>query len=262
MKTQKIVIALSMFLTLATIPSCIINNFGFSGEGSVVSETLELDNIQGIKLNGSFDVVLRQGPVQVIKAEGHQNIIDRLELDVHNGTWDIELLPGQYHNYQLTIYVTVPELNLVQLNGSGDIDIHSFEDLNTIDVKINGSGEIHEKGPLYVIGNAKASINGSGDAHLKITCLAFEYQQTGSGNMHVSGQCVDQEITMSGSGDYTAFDFHSENCKVRLNGSGDAKVSASRRLDARVFGSGDISYKGLPTINFSRSGSGNLHNAN
>lgn len=54
-------------------------------------------------------------------------------------------------------------------------------------------------------------------------------------------------MSIAGSGSVLADRIEAETVKVRIAGSGDAKVHATKSLDVSIAGSGDVSYKGNPT---------------
>ncbi len=242
--------------------SCIFDDIGIRGEGEVVARLLDIEDVTGVKVNGSFDVVIQQGSEQLIEAVGHENIIDRLDTDIKNGTVELELIHGFYHDFELTIYVTVPTIEYINLNGSGDVELYAFTGLDDLEIKLNGSGDIREKGPVLINGKLELKVNGSGDAALDVSCEEFEFRQAGSGDLKIAGSTVKQDIRINGSGNVRAFNFESEDCDVRIYGSGNAQLRVKGSLDASIYGSGDVAYKDYPVINFNSAGSGTLRNAN
>lgn len=80
-----------------------------------------------------------------MEATGHPNIISRIQTDVVNGVWQVELESGNYGEYELTCYITLPAINRVISIGTGD-------------VKIEGSGNVYFKGAPTI----KQDITGSG----------------------------------------------------------------------------------------------------
>lgn len=62
----------------------------------------------------------------------------------------------------------------------------------------------------------------------------------------LSGAATDVALTVSGSGEIDAAALAAERAVVRVEGSGEAAVAASASLDAKVSGSGDITYHGTP----------------
>lgn len=281
MKNLKISIVAILLVSLI-FTSCEKSFFYISGQGDIVEQTLTLDEFTQISNNGSYDVYITQGDVQEVVAVGHQNIIDRLKTNVFGSKWNIELLPGRYKNYELTIYITVPNLNDVRINGSGNIEVEGIYNVNEFDLHINGSGnisvlnsincdnanvQIAGSGNITVLDtinteNLDIEIAGSGSIELKTVATKIDANIIGSGNILVAGSAIMQYLRINGSGSYSAFDLLSENVEITVSGSGDTEVSVSENLDVKIIGSGDIYYMGNPSMNLNISGSGSVINRN
>ena len=242
---KKIIIGLSAVLLISIVFSgCIINGFNcIHGTGEIVEETLALSDFSGIEIKGSFDVVITQGDEQEVIAKGHQNIIDMLERNVSGGFWDIEFENHEcFNDYELTIYITVPNLDAVYISGSGDVEVGSFVNQENLDLKISGSGDIDID-----------DFTGLTEAGVKIT---------GSGNVALKGTTEVLDIKITGSGEYNGFDMISEDCTVKIAGSGDCEVYAENSLFVEITGSGSVYYKGNPELSVSITGSGSVISRN
>ena len=62
---------------------------GFSLNTYAANRTLELDPFTGFVLTSSYNVVLKQGSKQSVKAEGPKEILDKLNTTVKDGVWKI-----------------------------------------------------------------------------------------------------------------------------------------------------------------------------
>lgn len=248
MKTIKhIFIALFSAAMLVLVPGCIFDFdddediFGcVNGDGPTVSEEINLRNFDGIDLRISADVYIRQGAEQKVVIEGQRNVIDEIERDVDNGIWEIETdrCIRDYDN--LRIYITVPDVTLLRISGSGDIVSENTLLVDDIEMTISGSGTID------------AALDAD-DINAKIS---------GSGDIILEGEADALVLSISGSGDFRAFNLPLRTANVTISGSGDVSVRVSDELDVRISGSGDVSYKGNPQIDANVSGSGRVVNAN
>ncbi|MCP4179974.1 MAG: DUF2807 domain-containing protein [bacterium] len=223
--------------------SCERSPFCKRGKGDIVSRTITADDFTGIKLSNSFNMVISQGDVQEITAEGHENIINDLEINISGNTADFELEKKCYSKYDLTVYVTIPDLSEVKIDGSGDIEINEFLNLDNLSLSINGSGDINANGDIEVLNTTDINIDGSG-------------------NIHSQGVTGRQNIDITGSGNYSAYNVISEDCYVTIKGSGDCQVYANNLLDVYIAGSGDVHYMGNPTVDTDINGSGSVINSN
>lgn len=244
MKTIHTILFVSI-LGILSLTSCQDGWFCIKGEGEIITETLSLDDFSGIEVSHATDVVISQGPVQIVEAEGHGNIIDRLKTNVVNGFWDIDLEKGTYCTYDLTIYITVPDINKIYISGAGDVLLNDFEDQQELELKISGAGKIEMN-----------KFEGATDLDATIS---------GSGKIVGNGAFTDLEnlnIKISGSGKYDAYPVITKDCYVHISGAGNCYVHALENLEAKISGAGSVYYKGNPLISTDISGAGNVVNKN
>ena len=244
MKFLNVSIAILLLAGL-TFSSCDQDVLRIDGEGPIVTETLQVPDFRGINLEEGADVVITQGSVQEVVATGHGNIIDRLKTNVSGDVWDIDFENGRYGDYELTIYITVPDLEEVLLSGAGDIIVNDFTDQGNLDLSISGSGEIFLNqfdGPDYL------DINISGSGSITAQNDIPSVKKT--------------DIRISGSGNYFGFAVNTDECDVVIPGSGVCEVFVNDVLDVTISGSGMVYYKGNPSINQTITGSGTIVNAN
>ncbi|MBK7477859.1 MAG: DUF2807 domain-containing protein [Haliscomenobacter sp.] len=245
MKRILLIILSTSFLFLA-LSSCIVDFYDdndgpcIRGSGPVVSETINVPDFTGISLDISANVYITQGPEFRVKAEGYANIIDELNRRVRNGVWEITLNDCVRNTGDLTLYITMPEVQSVHNTSSGDIISENI--LVTDDLYLTNTG--------------------SGDVDLGIDADDLEARLTGSGKLFLEGEADELTLDVTGSGDYRGFKLKLNRADIRTTGSGDAEIWVLNYLKARISGSGDILYRGSPQIDFSGSGSGDLINAN
>jgi len=256
-------ISLSIVVILLSISfvGCQEGFLAISGEGDIVTQEIEISEFEAVELAGKFDVEISYGDGYSMNVEGHQNIIDRLELDYSNGDLEIKLKRGNYRNIDMKIFLTVPDIQGVKLSGSGDIIFNKFENLGVLNISISGSGNIFSNDTVFAQ-TTDFNISGSGDIDFLLEGEKVYSTISGSGNVNLAGMCNSHEITISGSGSYNCFNFITENTGITISGSGDCSVFVNSLLDISISGSGDVYYKGEPQINSNISGLGGFHNSN
>lgn len=219
---------------LVWISSC---QRGISGEGESITEVRNVDVFNAIELNTSAEVLLTQGPSQQVRVEGQRNILDVLTTEVRRGRLQIDTDKSLGEHNLIRIYITVPNVEALTINGSGAINGQNMMSVEDLRLEVSGSGEmdIHARAS-----NIQSIIEGSGDIKLR-----------GSSNGLI--------VNIGGSGDVQAFDLATERAEVVINGSGDGEVNARTTLKAVVNGSGDVRYRGEPADRqFSMQGSGTI----
>ncbi len=237
-------ILFALLFSVFTLPSCDFDDDGpfwdcEKGEGPEVEKVLDMPEFKGVKLNCSAKVFIKQDNFFEVFAKGEENIIDLLELDVQNDTWDIEF-DRCVKDYDLEIFITMPDIRYLAVNGSGEIRGDNFFNVEDIVLRISGSGEI-------CLGLFAEEIDG------KIS---------GSGEVELEGEAESLDFGISGSGDLKAFSLVTEKADINISGSGDASVHVLEVLDVRISGSGNVYYKGNPVLNVNISGSGDVIDAN
>lgn len=234
------IIAIGLFLT-----SCNEFNFCIHGEGDIVTETIDIADFSSVSLLGADDVVITYGETQEVTATGHSNIIDRLKTNVSGNNWNVRLETGCHTDYELTVNITMPDIEALSILGSGDVYVNDF---------ING-------------GELELDIAGSGDIELNRFegCPKIDADITGSGDIRIEGETPDLKmlnIRIVGSGNFEAYPAQAAETYVEVVGSGDCYVSTIDYLDVHISGSGDVYYKGTPDVELKVSGSGNVFSRN
>ncbi len=225
-----------------------ISNFSCSlitncteGEGIAIEKEISIEHFDKIDLNGPYNVYLAQGEEQNVVVKTQPNLIDLINTDISRGKWKIDFKPCVQSDEEISIYITLPELTHLLINGSGSI-------YTTQQFKAN---------------KLALEINGSGDMELAIEVKELQTKIKGSGNLLISGITKKHKIDVDGSGDIDAFELESAESDININGSGDVKVDVSYSLNAKVNGSGDVYYKGsVKEIQSKINGSGQLKQAN
>ena len=213
------------------------NKGAINGEGEIVKKEISLADINGFDFGLSGDVILTQGSPQKIVLEGQQNIIDNITQEVKNGWWHIGFIKNVRNSKNITIHLTVQDINKVALTGSGSVRAaNKFTGLDDVELDIRGSGNI--------VFDYEANAT---DASL-----------TGSGTMKLSGNSNRLNVSITGSGDVMAGDLVTESCDVDISGSGNATVNASNKLATDITGSGDVRYSGNASVDAHVTGSGQV----
>jgi hypothetical protein len=234
---KQLIIALFAALVLS---SCQL--FGFKhieGNGVVATQTRNANKANRLKMAGSFDVEITQGPTVNVQIEGDENILPYIITEDRDGYLVIKM--KDHISYSATndvkVFITTPNLEEVILAGSGNIIGKS---------KFSGSDKLVLK------------IAGSGDIKMDVNTPNVHSEIAGSGSITLTGETKDESIKIAGVGDYNADALKAENAKINIAGNGDVKIFASAQLDINIAGSGSVYYKGSPTVKQKVAGSGDV----
>lgn len=178
--------------------------------------------------------------IKVAKASTMSKIITEVkdrELVVrfrNNDRWFKDWEPGK-----IDIYVTAPNIESLNVAGSGSIKVEDDLNARIIDLNLNGSGDI-------TVDNLVTE---------KINTLI-----TGSGSIKVK-QCTevkDFKATISGSGDFFGLAVPTDKAKIKISGSGVCEITCNGKIDATIVGSGKVLYNGNPDIDTKIVGKGKV----
>ena len=238
-----------LFIILLLInSSCLIidvsdsfKNDRITGSGYLITEQRTLPEFHSVEMRTAGKVYITHGSEQEVSVVVDQNIAEFITTSVHNGKLYIGTEHGvSLSNYKLIINLTMTDLAELVTSSSGDIIGKNKFTADRVCLVTNSSGDI---------------------------CLDLEADRlntriSSSGDIYLGGSVVLHEATISSSGDLHAFDLMTTTTKISINSSGNAEVYASRLLDVRISSSGDLYYKGHPTIYQSISSSGRIFDRN
>jgi len=204
--------------------------------GPLVTEDRDIAAVTSLVLDSAGDVTVTVGePSLVIHAP--REVLDRLTSTVKDGVLVLGVkrgisgfLPGDI-SYDLT----VPSLDSIELNGSGDIN--SDVPGERLGIDLSGSGDLDIAG---------------------IDASSVTVDISGSGTVSLSGRTDELAASLSGSGEVHADDLDSARVSIDLGGSGDIGVAASDTLDVSISGTGSVRYVGRPEVTQDISGSGEV----
>jgi len=232
------------------------------GEGAIVVRQVDIETFNQIETECAFNVYVEYGTEFKVEAEGQQNIIDLLRTKVTDNKWYIELKDGTYTNYTLDVYITMPYITTITNSGSGHIFISEFSQDN-IKLTVGGSGNIVSTESISI--NNLIELDNSGSGNIEINYLSCNQSSTnigGSGAVSIVGSALKSEITSSGSGLFSGFDFITDDCEIKSEGSGNCRVYVNDDLGILITGSGSVYYRGYPNVLSIVNGSGEVINSN
>ncbi|CAM1345017.1 GIN domain-containing protein [Tenacibaculum amylolyticum] len=244
-------------------------NCTVTGEGTMVTQVLNLSNFSGINVSIAGNVTISQGATQNVEVIGQANIIAALSTSVSNNFWNIGFEGNCSYNYnELTINITVPNINQIELSGASDIVVNDFNNQNNqlmLDLTGTGTLTLNNFEGITSIdyissGNVKTNIN---KPISTLNTMDVTISGTGDLSINEAGIMLDNlNISLIGDGDYKGFKIVTEDCTVTTTGTGNAEVFANNTLKVTISGTGNVSYKGAPTITQNITGTGQLIDAN
>jgi len=214
-----------------------LNACSIEGNGKLASSMRTVPAFTGIELSCIGHVYVTQGDKQEVKVEAEENLIGYLETVVKNGVLVIRCEENIHPKEQVNVYITVKELCMLELSGSGDMETKNEITCEHMAIRLSGSGNIH--------------------AHIDSKSVKAEL--SGSGELTLNGRSAESDLHINGSGDINADKLQTFTASVNIVGSGNGRVAVDNQLVVTITGSGNVYYVKEPGKIDSRiTGSGNI----
>ena len=195
------------------------------------AEIRKASDFHALKISGGFTVILTQSNEESLAVSANQKeFMEHIRTEVDKGVlkiWYEEKNKFWPKNKKLKAYISVKNLENIQLDGASDIKIEG--QLTTDELNLHLSGASDLKGAVVVKGKFEIKLNGASDINI-----------TGSAN--------NTSIDASGASDVKAYDFTTSFCDVDASGACSVHISVDKELSARLSGASSVSYKGAAMI--------------
>jgi hypothetical protein len=228
------------------------------GSRLVASETRPLDRIPAtVEVNGPFNLVLRQGPAPALEVRGEQRVLANVDTSIDGDT--LRIAPRGIllrHRQPIEVRVTLPALNALHVNGSGQHMVSGFAG-ERLQLSMDGTGNMRFNGRYRIV---QAGVHGSGELELTAgNCEAVAAELAGSGDLTLVGAAQSLHAEVQGSGQLDARHLRAEVVTLSQQGSGRSSVYARQQVGVELTGSGDVQVFGNPDRRtVSRNGSGRV----
>lgn len=230
-----------------------------AGDGVKTTETRAVAGFTEMIIDIPADIYLHQDTAYFLTIEAQENLMDWINTDVSGSVLEIrnERCFRQVKTIRIDVYL--PELSLLEINGSSDVYGQDAFATNQLTLAVNGSGSIDLEADADEV---DLDITGSGDIRLATITDYLNSRIRGSGDVVLSGATDVFDLKIEASGSVEAFPFQTNETYIIISGSGDAEVAADSILDVTINGSGDVYYQGNPFLDVKINGSGEVINAN
>lgn len=240
---EKIKVLIIIAASLIFMVSCeeeAIECMRVSGETETQKRTVHSFN--KIFFNDVGNLHISQGNEQQVLFKGQKSVLENLIVTVMEEELRVSLAQCFNGNdYQLDIFVTVPELTQVTMAGAGDLTTTGR--IVADDITIIHSGVTNR-------------------FYFDVDADSLSTIVQGKGDVKIAGLANKHKILFSGAGQINAYELATKSTDILLSGRGDVFVNASEKLSATIKGVGNIHYRGNPEINQDISGTGKLINDN
>ena len=188
------------------------------------TETRSLDNFSAISIGEAIKLVLVPGNKNEAKIVADNIDLDEIETRVSGSRLKIELTGNRYRNIEVEITLTYKELE---------------------DLSVSSAARVKTKGAIKAE-DFEVSVSSAGFARLEVDASMIDADVSSSGELELEGKATSQRVGVSSAGVYDSYDMACEDTYVRASSAGSAKVSASKKIDAKASSAGSVKYRGNP----------------
>jgi uncharacterized protein YdeI (BOF family) len=196
------------------------------GNGNIITQDRKVAGFTGIQVSGGFQVEISQGNKEGVKLELEENLMNQVKTEVRNGVLRIYNEGSITTSKSMKAYVTVKDLNKVEISGGVKLTGKSTFKANTFDLDLSGGSKVT----------------------LAIDTKKLTADMSGASKVELSGKADEVEMDMSGASNVNAADLETKRMKVGASGASKVKVYASEALDINASGASSVQYKGSPSI--------------
>lgn len=165
------------------------NGKSISCDGRKVTKQLKsLPYFNKIVLDGALDVEFSQASRGGVAVKGRKSIVENVKVKVKNQTLYLSLDEKDWfrvdRSEKADIYVSSPDLISVVMRGAGDFEAKNLLDTDTLNVELNGAGNIDFD--RIVCDEAYLVVKGAGNLEVdKLTANRTKIAMLGVGNADV-----------------------------------------------------------------------------
>ncbi len=220
-------ILLCVLTFMVTLRATMVQKEIINGNENMNNKEIPLTDYQHLSFGDNFEVELIKGAPS-LKITAEENILEHIKV--------VQDKDGLRIEHDNTYHLRTTRRPLLQ------ISLPTFES-----IAIDGSVDIYSDS-TFIFEKLSIAITGSGNVRLdNITAKTVETSLNGAADIELSGTTNFVSYSCYGSGNFFAKNLVAENGKVEIYGAGDAEVHTNTQINAKIFGAGNIRYKGDPS---------------
>lgn len=197
-------------------------------------ETRALADFSAISVGEAIELTLVAGNKNEAVISAEYIDLEDVSTSVRGGKLKIELDGSRHRNVDVEIVLTYKAINAIHVSSAADVET---------------------KGPIKAA-TLDLSVSSAGSADLELDAGELDIDISSSGVLILSGKAISQRVEVSSAGQYRGYDLECEDSYARVSSAGSARLTASKKVDAKASSAGSIKYKGNPQKVYISSSSG------
>lgn len=208
--------------------------FSATAVGAQETETRDIGDFTGVKVQEGIDVYLKKGEKEHVRVEVSGTDPSNIITEVSGSYLKIHMRDGRYRHVEATVYVTYVQLDKLSASSAGSIYSDGTLQARSMTISASSAGSVEVS---IDAGSARVSSSSAGDVELKGRVRSFS-AEAGS------------------AGEIDAYDLSAEQVEAKAASGGSVKVSVTKNLKAHAASGGSIRYRGNPDKSITNSSSG------
>ena len=205
-----------------------------SQETMINDKNAEVRNVSGfnaIRISGSIEVYLSQGNSEAVAVSAsEEKFRNRIKTEVVNGTlkiyYDAEKFSITSTNRKLRAYVSVRDINRLEVSGASDLKINGILTAGALQVNVSGASNLEG---ILKVQDLRLVASGASDAKIKGTATTIN-------------------VEASGASDIKGYDLTVDDCITKASGASDINLTVNKQISAHASGASSVFYKGDGTM--------------
>jgi hypothetical protein len=208
----------------------------FGGSGHVVTTQRHTDKFTDVVVDGPFLVQLQEADSAQIEINAEDNLMQFIETYVKGSTLYVKLRDNVKLNYILNIRIYLKNSVYHSVTYSGEGSVKNTDTLHT--------------------DHFSCTINGVNSAYFNVITPKLDIALNGNGYIELSGNAHTYNSEIKGNGKVGGLGLGCTDATINVEGSGGQTITVLNTLDVSIQGSGNVQYKGDPSVNSDIQGSG------
>ena len=186
-----------------------------------------------INYKGFGNVTLKHGDKPMLRVSSKMDIQDAIKYEILDGELRLKVKDSLSLGLKSLMKLESPDLKLEII-------------YNILDaVNFNGMGNLQNVGILEGF-DFRAVNNGVGKMSLNVDVKSLYSKLDGAGTLELTGSAEEHSCNLNGAGKMEARKLEAETAKVVSRGIGSVTIFASKKLEAKLTGIGNITHFGNP----------------
>lgn len=196
------------------------------GDKNLITQERQLPPFHSVDAGGSVNVILQTGPVQVVKVEANEILLEKITTEVVNeilkiGSNDLKISKG---SKTLNVYVTATTLKELTAHGATEVKGESLIESDEFVLDASGASSVKINLDVNLL---KTTVSGASDVIL-------------------SGRAKTHKLSTSGAASLNAKSLVTEDAEYMAEGASDVFLNVTKSLNGESKGASEVRYVGNP----------------